>query len=332
MAGRGPSSSVAGVTDLASAPLRTAFVRRVGILGPALAIGAGVVWSLGALAARLADQADAWQYLIWRSIGIIVVIEALGATRRTGSRLVLAYRSGWLMLAACAALLLASVAFVYAIKNTSAANASFLASVTPLIAVVLARVFLKERLTRITLLAIAAALVGLLIMVVGDLDGGNVVGNVAALFSALGFAAYTVCIRSGPSIDWSPVLPGYAAMMIALCAAVTFATGNTLVPPIADVGYALLHGGVLIVVGTVWYNTASRTVPAVPMTIFALSEMVFVPVWIFLWFAERPRPATLVGGAIVLAAVVAKAVLEPPNPGADHAEGHIPEPGPGSIA
>lgn len=321
------------MTELVSSPARPSAVARIGLLAPAMAIGAGVVWSLGALTARLADQSDAWQYLIWRSVGIIVVIEGASLVTGRGSKLVTAFRSGWLMLVACAALLLASVAFVYSIKNTTAANAAFLASVTPLIAVVLARVFLGERLTRITVAAIAAALVGLLVMVVGDLGGGNMAGNVAALFSALGFAAYTVCIRSGPDVDWSPVLPGYGAMMIVLCGVVTLASGNPLTPPADDIGWALTHGGVLIVLGTVWYNAASRTVPAVPMTIFALSEMVFVPLWIFLKFAERPKPATLVGGAIVLAAVVAKAVLEPPPGQAELAEhGHLPEPGPGTIA
>lgn len=295
-----------------------------------MAFGAGLVWSLGALMARLAGETDAWQYLIWRSIGVVVVMEFLARARRRPPLLPIAYGSGRLMLLACGALLLASVAFVYALKNTTAANAAFLASITPLIAVVLARVFIGERLTRVTIGGIALALVGLLVMVTADLGAGNMAGNIAALFSSLGFAAYTVCIRSGPERDWSPVLPGYASMMIVLCAVVTILNGKPLVPPVADTIYALIHGGLLIVVGTILFNVASRTVPAVAMTIFAQSETVFVPIWIFLWFSERPKPATLVGGAIILAAVLGKAMLDARPGPLDHPQ--VPEPGPGSIA
>ena len=101
-------------------------------------------------------------------------------------------------------------------------------------------------------------------------------------------------------------------MMIVLCSAVSIANGKTLVPPAGDIAAALVHGAILIVLGTVMFNVASKTVPAVGMTIFAQSETVFVPMWIFLWFAERPNPATLLGGGIVLAAVVGKAVLRRP--------------------
>ena len=92
----------------------------------------------------------------------------------------------------------------------------------------------------------------------------------------------------------------------------------------------MLHGGVLIVIGTILFNIASRSVPAVAMTIFAQSETVFVPIWIFLWFSERPKPATLVGGAIILTAVLGKAILDGRPGPLDHTP--VPEPGPGSIA
>ena len=307
----------------------------VPLLASLMAVSAGLVWSLGALMARIADQTDAWQYLIWRSIGIVVVMEVLAFVRRQPPSLPIAFRSGRRMQLACGALLLASVAFVYAVKNTTAANAAFLASVTPLIAVVLARVFLRERMTGVTIGALGLALVGLLVMVVADLGAGNMAGNVAAVMSSVGFAIYAICVRSDPDRDWSPVLPGYAVMMIALCVAVTVVNGNALVPPLKDTACALFHGGVLIVVGTLLFNFASRSVPAVAMTIFAQSETVFVPVWIFLWFSERPAPAALLGGAIILAAVVGKAVLDArPDDRArpDEHHGQIPEPGPGSIA
>jgi drug/metabolite transporter, DME family len=209
----------------------------------------------------------------------------------------------------------------------------------------LARVFLGERLTRVTIGALLLALCGLAIMVVSDISGGNMVGNISALMSSLGFAVYTVCVRSAPDRDWSPILPGYAAMMIVLCGVVTLAKGHPLAPPAVDTSYAVLHGAVLIVIGTIMFNVGSRTVPAVAMTILAQSEMAFVPVWIYLWFGEAPKPWILVGGAVILTAIIGKAVLDAKGTEMDpsrpshlvHVRAHedlleTPETGPGFIA
>ncbi len=275
-----------------------------------MALGSGVVWSFGAVAARKATHADAFQYLIWRSIGVLVVMEMLTAVRRQPMLLRKAYTSGRWMMTANFGLLLASLAFVYAVKTTTAANASFLGSITPLVAVVLARFVLGERLSRVTMWAILVALFGLVVTVFGDLHAGNMIGNIAALMASVGFAIYTIALRSNPETDWSPVLPGYAALMIVLCSVVTLAHGKTLFPPAKDMGLALLHGAVFIVVGTTLFNRGSKRVPAVPMTVFAQTEMVFVPLWAFLVLGEAPKAATVVGGAIIFAAVVGKAVLD----------------------
>lgn len=294
----------------ASATTTSPHVTRIPIGASAMALGAGVVWSFGAVTARMAKHADAFQYLIWRSVGVLVVMEVMTALRREPMLLPKAYTSGKWMLSADFGLLLASFMFVYAVKTTTAANASFLGSVTPLAAVVLARFVLRERLSRVTLGAILVALVGLVVTVFGDLHAGNMVGNIAALTASVGFAIYTISVRSNPKADWSPVLSGYALVMIVLCSVITLAQGKTLFPPARDMGLALLHGAVFIVVGTTLFNRGSRSVPAVPMTIFAQTEMVFVPLWVFLVLGDAPKAATVVGGAIIFAAVVGKAVLD----------------------
>ena len=228
--------------------------------------------------------------------------------RRPG--LAAAYTSGWAVVGANLALFTASVAFIYALKNTTAANTAFLASISPLVAVMLARIFLGERLTRVTVGALTLAIIGLSVMVVGDIGVGRMSGNLAAILSAFGFASYTVFIRADPRRDWSPVLPGYASLMIVVCAAVTLANGRPLVPPAGDIALAVAHGALLIVAGTLMFNLASRSIPAVAMTVLAQSETVFVPVWIFLVFGERPGSQALIGAAIILTAVIGKAFLD----------------------
>jgi DME family drug/metabolite transporter len=283
---------------------------RVPLFASLVALSSGVVWSFGTVLARLADHSDAFQYLIWRSLSIILVIEGIALFRGRGPVMPRAFRSGGTMVLASASLLLASIAFIYAVKTTTPANAAFLASVTPLIAVLLARPILGEYLTRVTIAAVALAFVGLVVTVAGDLDAGRLTGNVSALLSAVGFAGYAVCLRTAPRRDWSPALPGYAAMMIVICFVITVVKGETLVPPIGDIGYALLHGGVFIVVGTTLFNIAARQIPAVPMAVFAQTEMLFVPLWALIVLSERPSVASLIGGTIIFTAVVGKALLD----------------------
>ena len=282
---------------------------RLPVVPSLLALGSGVVWSLGIVAARKANHTDTFQYLIWRSIGVIAVIEAIGLWRRQPGRMFIAWRSGRVMAAANLGIFLASIAFVYAVKTTTPANAAFLSSLTPLVAMVFAS-FLGERLTRSTIVALAVGVAGLVVTVFGDLGAGNMKGNIAAFASSIGFALYATCLRTDQRRDWSPVLAGYCALMVVVCSIITLVHGRTLLPPAADMTYALLHGAVLIVVGTLMFNEAAKHVPTVPMTVFTQTEMAFAPLWGILLLNLHPKPWTLVGGAIIFAAVVGKAAYD----------------------
>jgi drug/metabolite transporter (DMT)-like permease len=241
---------------------------------------------------------------------VIVVVEALSFLQRKPAPTLAAYRSGRTMIIANVMLFIASLGFVYAVKTTSPANAAFLGSTVPIFGALLAWVILRERLNWVTIVAIVVAFIGLLVTVVGDLGSGTMVGNLAALSSAVGFAGYTVCVRSDRDRDWSPVLPGYAVMMIVVCGAVTLAKGNPLVPPTGDLLLALLHGGVIIVLGTYMFNHASKQVPAAVMTLFAQTEMVLVPVWSITLLGERPKTMVLLGGCIIFVAILGKAIYD----------------------
>lgn len=282
---------------------------RLPVVASLLALGSGVVWSFGIVTARKAEATDAFQYLIWRSIGVIVVVEAIGWWRRDRWRTIRAWTSGRVMAAANFGIFLASIAFVYAVKTTTPANAAFLSSLTPLVAMVFAR-FLGERLARSTIVALAVGITGLIITVFGDLTAGHLLGDLAAFSSSIGFALYATCVRTDVRRDWSPALAGYCLLMIVVCSIITLANGRELVPPLTDSLYALFHGGVLIVGGTLMFNEASKHVPTVSMTVFTQTEMAFAPLWGILLLDLHPKPWTLVGGAIMFSAVVGKAAYD----------------------
>lgn len=284
-----------------------------GYLGGALlALAAGTMWSFGGITVRFAPDSDAWQYLIWRSVGLLVAIEGWSLARGNGLLLVRFLRSmaarQWIDLVAALALTLAAGAFVYALKATTIANAIFFASVTPLISMVLARSILGERLTWQGLVAIALGLAGLAVMVGSDLGRGSLGGDLVALLSSLGFAIYSICVRLAPKRDFAPALPAYALLSIALCAGMCLVNGRPLAPPPVDIAMALLHGAVFIGIGIPLFNRAAPRVPAVGLVVLAQTETVLSPIWAWLIIGETPALTTLAGGALILSGVVLTAV------------------------
>jgi drug/metabolite transporter (DMT)-like permease len=278
--------------------------------GPLLAVAGALVWSVGSLTNRWASRSDAFQYLLWRSIGILVVVELQGrrALRRRSLTLD-ALRGDLAMWMASLGLFGASLGFIYALKNTTAANASFFASLSPVFGAVLAHFVLRERLTRVIVVAVLLGGAGLAVMSTASAVRGNGVapswkGNAGGLLCSVAFAIYMVALRTDRTRDWSPSMPGYAVLMIAAGAGVTVAQGRPLYPGAHDVTLALVHGAVLIVVGTRLFNRATTTVPVVMLSLLAQAETVAVPLWIYLAFGEHPSSRALVGAAIVLAAVV----------------------------
>lgn len=298
------------MTDMTTDLTARGPVTRTYWVGALLALAAGTMWSFGGITVRFAPSADPWQYLIWRSVGLFIAAEGWSVLQGRGMLTGRFLRGGWLGFAAATCLSLAAITFVFALKETSIATAIFLASVTPLISMVLARIILGERLTFASVLAIVLGLAGLAVMVSGVAAGGRSswIGNLGALGSSLCFALYSICVRLAPGKDFGPTLPGLAVVTFVICFAVTLAQGRTLVPPPQDIAMAMLHGAVFIGIGVACFNAASSQVPAVGLTVLAQTETILSPVWAYLILGETPSLPTLAGGGLILAGVLVAAL------------------------
>jgi drug/metabolite transporter, DME family len=303
------------VTELASSSAREAGARlprtQTYWAGALLALAAGTMWSFGGITVRFAPNADPWQYLIWRSVGLFIAAETWSVLQGRGMMIGRFLRGGWLGFAAACCLSLAAISFVYALKETSIATAIFLASVTPLISMILARFILGEKLTMASILAIALGLAGLAVMVSGVASDGSRsswLGNIGALVSSVSFAFYSICVRLAPGRDFGPALPGLALVTFVVCLAVTLAQGRPLVPPTQDIAMAMLHGAVFIGIGVACFNAASLQVPAVGLTVLAQTETILSPIWAYLILGETPSLTTLCGGLLILVGVLVAAL------------------------
>ncbi len=275
--------------------------------GAILVMTAAAIWSLMGLIIRQIEVANTWQVLLWRSIGAAMVL-GLWVTLRSGGRPWATIRAtGRAGAMGGMALVAAFAGAIYAIQNTTVANAVFLFSASPFLAAILGWLTLREPVRLTTWGAMALAGVGMFVMVRSDLAVGAMGGNLAALASALGFAAFTVALRHGHLSDTMPVSLLGCIFSAFIAALVLGFTGQGLVPPPQDIAFAMGMGIVILAAGMVLYTLGSRALPAAEATLLSLVEVLLAPLWVWLFLRETVSPATLAGGVIVLVAVVLNA-------------------------
>jgi len=197
---------------------------------------------------------------------------------------------------------------MYSLTHTTVANTLFLLSSSPFMTALLGRIILLERVHRTTLVAMFAALIGITIMVWEGAATGGLFGNLTALGAALGFAGFTVALRRGRTVEMLPAacLGGLFGTLFTGLMAIPVGFG--LVIPENDLLLALIYG-VMMSSGLIVYTKGSRHVPAAEMVLLSLSEVVLGPTWVWLGIGEVPSGMTLLGGAIVLTAIVGQALI-----------------------
>jgi drug/metabolite transporter (DMT)-like permease len=273
------------------------------LVGALLALAAGALFSFGSITVRLSPHLDAFQYLLWRSLGVVPPILAMALYQRR-SPVEQVLKSGWLGLAGGACLTCAALTFIFAMKTTTVANALLFSSCAPLLGALLARLLLKEPVAPITWMAIGLGVVGLVIMTGGEVGAGNIAGNVAAVGAAIAYALYSIVARIGRSRDMSGVLTIYAVITAIISCVIVFINGSSFATPWFENSMPILHGALFIGGGIMVFNLAARLVPAGQLTLLAQTETILGPLWVFLMFDERPRLTTLTGGAVILVGVM----------------------------
>ena len=212
---------------------------------------------------------------------------------------------GWAGVVGGLGLVLAFGGAIVALQSTTVANAMLLFSASPFFAAVFGRVLLKEPVSLPTWGAILLALVGILVMVggIGQIGGGQVLGTVAALISAAGFAAFTVAIRWGHVTDSLPVVLLGGIFSAVAGAVAALIAGQTLAVPPFEAGLAFGMGVVTLTGGMYLYTKGSQAVPAAQATLLSLIEVLLAPIWAWIFLSETLSANTALGGAVLLTAV-----------------------------
>jgi drug/metabolite transporter (DMT)-like permease len=193
----------------------------------------------------------------------------------------------------------ASGSFIAALNHTSVARVLFLMAIAPVLAALLARVFLGEPITRRAVVAMALALGGVALML-GAPGQGSLAGDGLSLLAALAFAVMIVITRWRHDVSMAPAT--CLAQVFLVVAFAPFAHPGAIDG--AAVGWLAALGIGQIGLGFALLTVGARLIPAAQVGLITLLEVVLGPLWVWLALDERPSSLTLVGGAIVIAAIV----------------------------
>lgn len=269
---------------------------------------AGVLWSTVGLGIRLIEDAEAVQILLYRSLSMSLFLYVTIRLRSGESPFVQIRRGGAPVIVAALALVAAFSGGIYALQNTSVANALLLFATAPFMAAVLGWIILREPVRTATWIAIAVAIGGISIMVADKSGSVALTGSLAALGSALGFAVFTVALRWGRMAEMLPAvfLSGLFAIVITLAICLGFGISLILSPN--DGAIAMGMGVFQVGAGLILYTLGSRSLPAAELALLSLAEVLLGPLWVWLFLGETASINTLLGGAVLLAAIAGNAL------------------------
>ena len=283
--------------------------QRAGYLrGCLLVLFCGVVFSLGGLIVRQIEAADAWQIVFYRSLAQGLALLLLLSLRDRGGVGTTFRLAGLAGFAGGACLATASICFIFSITTTTVANTLFLLSAAPFMAAIISRVLLGEPVRPITWLTMTAAMLGITVMVGEGIALGNLFGNLTGLATALGFAGLTVALRYGRATDMLPAVCLGGFMSTAIAGIVIVGQGGGFAISLWDLWLCAFYGAAIIAAGLSVFTRGARHLPAAELALLSLTEVVFGPVWVWLLIDERPSEGTLLGGAILLTALVGHAL------------------------
>lgn len=246
------------------------------------------------------SETDPWTVNLWVALFSLVFFAMLGVA--TGEPApVAAVRTGrWPLVMVSAGGAITQIAFVTAVTRTSVANVVVIVAAAPVLAAVIARVFLGERTTRRVWTAIAITVVGVLMIVVRSVGEPNLDGDLLALLAILVFAATITVWRAHPELSRVAGLSGSAVLVVGVSAAagaVWTIDGRVL---LATLGMGLVFNPI----GRLLHSSAPKYAPTGEVAMFMPVETVAATVWAWIAFAERPEPWTVVGGVVVIAGML----------------------------
>ena len=270
------------------------------IPGPILVFLGACCLSFGGLIVKSFEGATNWQILFWRSIffSTVVVIYLLITYKKKFFNSF--YKSGLPGFVGGLILSLGYSGYVFAMYNTTVANTNFIIQTQTIFLAVFGYIFLKEKISKLTLASIILAFTGIILMVGNSLSPGQMSGNMVAFIMPISFATLVLIVRKFPDTDMVPMqfIAGIGATIIGYLFSSKISISSH------DIFLGFLAGFFQVGLGFILITIGARTTLSALVGIIMLTEAVLGPLWAWMFVNENPPPVVLIGGAIVILAVL----------------------------
>jgi len=269
---------------------------------------AGLFWSFGPLVVRNLDNAELipWQYSFFRGSTIFLILN-IYLFLNEGRKFINNYeRMGFSGLIGGISLGIANITFILSITTTTAAVTMMMLAAMPFLAAILAYIFLKEKISRTTLIALIIAAAGIIFMSFDSKQSGTLFGLINGLLSSLGFAGFTVSLRWKKNIPKLTTISTGGIFTACISLIVLLIIDSSIIISLKNTSLVALHG-LLVSSGLILYSTKSKYLPAADLTLLSITEVLGGIFWVWLpWFGinEVPSINTLIGGGIITFAIV----------------------------
>lgn len=273
--------------------------------GVILVAAAAICWSTGGLIARFITV-DSWTQVCWRGGFSAACLLAFLLWRDGRQTWPLFRQQGLPGLVVALCFSAASISFIIALRHTTVATILVIQSTAPLIAGMIAFLWMREPISLTRGLAMLLALAGVTIMVSQHDMGADPAGLLLAAVIACSLAVATVVTRRFRQIRMTPA----CCLSGLIMAVVGAALGNAAETDALNIGLLFLFGAGQLAVGLICFSFGARLIPAGEAALIGLLECILGPIWVLVFLGENPGFYAVVGGALVVTAVAWNIIAE----------------------
>ena len=267
--------------------------------GLAMITVAAVLWSTAGLFVRALDL-DVWTMLGWRSVFAAISLGAIVVYQNRRGTLAAVRRLGWPGVTAVPIGVISMTGYVASLKLTTVANVMIVYATVPFVAAGVAFLWIGERAARRVLVASGIALLGIMVMAGSATRLQDIAGNACAFVMTASFAVQLVMARRYPALQMAAV----TAIAACICALVCWPMMAATMPSPLQLLLLAGFGVTTTALAYLLFLTGARHIPSGEAGLVGLLDVVLGPLWVWLAFSEQPGAAALVGGGLVLAAVL----------------------------
>ena len=268
--------------------------------GPFLVFLGAFFLSFGGLIVKSFEGATLWQILFWRQLFFVVLVSIFLLLTYKKKVFIALYESGLPGFFGGIILGCGFSAYVFAMYKTTVANTNFIIQTQAIFLAIFGYLFLKEKISKLTLLSIILAIIGIILMVGNSLSPGQLSGNLVAFIMPISFAVLIIIVRKYPNVDMVPLqlFAGVVAMLIGYLVSTKINISTN------DILLAFIAGFFQVGLGFIFITIGAKKTLSSMVGILMMTEAVFGPLWAWMFLEETPQFIALIGGSIIIIAVL----------------------------